>query len=405
VLDFSVFYLKRLSMSDHPVRLFTVAFAVFSMFFGAGNLIYPLQVGLTSGNNGIIGLAGFLLTAVLLPFCGLLGMILFDGNYNEFFNRLGIIPGQIILCICLMVIGPVIAIPRIVTLSHVMTAPFLPVPFLQEITPFSSLIFGLIFLTITFIATYRPGKVVEVIGNIITPALLASLGLIIGVGLWHTEHAIQTTNDWWSIFSTNLIRGYETLDLLAGIFFASTVINMLKNNVQGKNKMRALTTLCLHAGAIGIGLLAMVYTAMYFLGIFHGQGAEYMNAGELFSYISFKILGVYGAAIIATAVFMACLSTAIALCATVARYIQYTICRSHIEYVHALTITIIASVPLTIYGLSTVLKFTAGPLVYIGYPVLISLTICNILYKTCGIHTVRIPVFCTFLAALMSYLL
>lgn len=391
-------------MNHNPVRLLTVAFAVFSMFFGAGNLIYPLQVGLTSGIDGIIGLVGFLLTAVLLPFLGLLAMILFDGNYNEFFNRLGVIPGQALLFICLMVIGPVIAIPRIVTLSHVMTAPFIPIPFLQEITPLSSLVFSLFFLLITFMATYRPGKVVEVVGNIITPALLASLGLIIVVGLWHTEAPIPTLSDWWTIFSTNLVRGYETLDLLAGIFFASTVINMLKSTMHGEHTMQTLTTLCLRAGAIGIGLLALVYTAMHFLGVYHAYGTEYMNAGELFSYISFKILGTWGAAVIATAVLMACLSTAIALCATVARYVQYTLFGNRIAYVTALLITIIASVPLSIYGLSTVLQFTAGPLVYVGYPILITLTICNILYKTMHMQMVKIPVIITFVAALVSYL-
>ncbi len=390
-------------MNQNPVRLLTVAFAVFSMFFGAGNLIYPLQVGLTSGIDGIVGLVGFLLTAVLLPFLGLLAMILFDGNYNEFFNRLGIFPGQTLLWACLMVIGPVIAIPRIVTLSHVMTAPFIPLPFLQEITPLSSFVFSLFFLGITFIATYRPGKVVDVIGNIITPALLASLGLIITVGLLHTEAPIPTVSDWWTIFSTNLIRGYETLDLLAGIFFASTVINMLKNSVPGDNKMRTLTTLCMRAGAIGVGLLALVYTAMHFLGVFHAYGTEYMNAGELFSYISFKILGTYGAAVIATAVLMACLSTAIALCATVARYVQYTLFRNRIAYVHALILTIVSSIPLTVCGLSTVLKWTAGPLVYVGYPVLITLTVCNIMYKTCGFAYVKIPIVLTFIAAAFSY--
>jgi LIVCS family branched-chain amino acid:cation transporter len=391
-------------MSQNPVRLLTVAFAVFSMFFGAGNLIYPLQVGLTSGIHGIIGLVGFLLTAVLLPYLGLLAMILFDGNYNEFFNRLGVIPGQALLCACLMVIGPLIAIPRIVTLSHVMTAPFIPVPFLQEITPLSSLVFSFFFLGITFIATYRPGKVVDVIGNVITPLLLASLGLIIVVGLLHTEAPIPTLDNWWTIFSTNLVRGYETLDLLAGIFFASTVINMLKNSISGDNKMRALTTLCMHAGAIGVGLLAIVYTAMHFLGVFHAYGTEYMNAGELFSYISFKILGTYGAAVIATAVLMACLSTAIALCATVARYVQYTLFRNRIAYIYALMLTIVSSVPLTICGLSTVLKWTAGPLVYVGYPILITLTICNILYKTVGMKMVKIPVIATFITALISYM-
>jgi len=391
-------------MNQHPTHLLTVAFAVFSMFFGAGNLIYPLQVGLSSGIDGTVGLIGFLLTAVLLPFLGLLAMTLFDGNYNEFFNRLGVIPGQILLCACLMVIGPVIAIPRIVTLSHIMVAPFIPIPLLQNITPLSSLIFALIFLGVTFIATYRPSEVVEVIGNIITPLLLGSLGLIIGVGLWHTEAPVETTNFWWTIFSANLVRGYETLDLLGGIFFASTVINMLKASMGGEYKMHQLTALCIRAGAVGVSLLALVYTAMYFLGIFHAYGTEYMNAGELFSYISFKILGVYGAAIIATAVLMACLSTAIALCATVARYVQYTLFHNRIQYVHALLITIAASIPLTIYGLPTVLSFTAGPIVYIGYPILITLTLCNILYKTAGVKAVKIPVICTFLAALISYL-
>jgi LIVCS family branched-chain amino acid:cation transporter len=374
------------------------------MFFGAGNLIYPLQVGLTSGIHGIVGLVGFLLTAVLLPYLGLLAMILFDGNYNEFFNRLGVVPGQALLCACLMVIGPLIAIPRIVTLSHVMTAPFIPIPFLQEITPLSSLVFSFFFLGITFVATYRPGKVVDVIGNIITPLLLASLSLIIIVGLLYTEAPIPTVDNWWTIFSTNLVRGYETLDLLAGIFFASTVINMLKNNISGDNKMRALTALCMRAGAIGVGLLAIVHTAMHFLGVFHAYGTEYMNAGELFSYISFKILGMYGAAVIATAVLMACLSTAIALCATVARYVQYTLFRNKIAYVYALVLTIVSSVPLTICGLSTVLKWTAGPLVYVGYPILITLTICNILYKTTGMKMIKVPVIATFIAALISYL-
>jgi len=392
-------------MYHNPVRLLTVAFAVFSMFFGAGNLIYPLQVGLTSGIHGIVGLIGFLLTAVLLPYLGLFAMILFDGNYNEFFNRLGIIPGQALLCACLMVIGPLIAIPRIVTLSHVMTAPFIPIPFLQEITPLSSLIFSFFFLGITFIATYRPGRVVDVIGNVITPLLLASLGLIIVVGLWHTEAPIPTRTDWWTIFSTNLVRGYETLDLLAGIFFASTVINMLKNNITGDNKMRALTALCMRAGGIGVSMLALVYTAMHFLGVFHAYGTEYMNAGELFSYISFKILGTYGAAVIATAVLMACLSTAIALCATVARYVQYTLFRNRIAYVYALLLTIVSSIPLTICGLSIVLKWTAGPLVYIGYPMLITLTICNILYKTMSIKTIKIPMIMTFLITTISYFL
>src|SRR2546428_785494 len=114
-------------------HIITVALAIFSMFFGAGNLLYPLKVGIHAGTNTFFGLLGFIITAVFLPLAGLIAMILFDGNYELFFGRLGQRVGNFIIFISMIVIGPIIAIPRIVTLSHTMTAPFLPIALLQEI--------------------------------------------------------------------------------------------------------------------------------------------------------------------------------------------------------------------------------------------------------------------------------
>src|SRR5271170_8436680 len=125
-------------------HIVTTGLAIFSMFFGAGNLMYPLRIGLLSGNQTFWGLLGFLATAACLPVLGLFAMILFDGDYKTFFNRLGSNAGSIVIFLSLLIIGPLIAIPRIVTLSHTMTAPFIPFAFLQQINPLSSLIFSII---------------------------------------------------------------------------------------------------------------------------------------------------------------------------------------------------------------------------------------------------------------------
>jgi len=123
----------------------TTGLAIFSMLFGAGNLMYPLLAGVEAGNQTGIAMIGFFITAVFLPVVGLITMILFDGNYESFFNRLGTIPGSFFVWLCMMIIGPMLAIPRITTLSHTMIAPFIPWQFLREINPVSSLLFSIIF--------------------------------------------------------------------------------------------------------------------------------------------------------------------------------------------------------------------------------------------------------------------
>jgi LIVCS family branched-chain amino acid:cation transporter len=391
-------------MKNEKTHLLTLGFAIFSMFFGAGNLIYPLEVGLASGQYIVLGMMGFLLTAVLLPFMGLIAMVLFEGDYNLFFNRLGTSIGQGIICMCMLVVGPLIALPRIVTLSHIMVAPFIPCSFLREICPLSSLAFAVIFLVVTFIATYRPGRIVGVIGNVITPILLISLGLIIVRGIMTGHQLEYVDGSAIQIFFENLFRGYETLDLMGSIFFASIIIGMLRQEASGKQNVRILTRTCLKAGGLGVALLSVVYMGMGLLGMYHGHVTRVVDAGQLFSIVSFNIMGSYGALIIATAVFMACLSTAIALSAVVARYIQKTICTGRVSYRTSLIITLCLCIPLSVYGLSTVRMLAGGPLVYVGYPVIIVLTVCNILYKMCGVQSVRIPVFITFCIALASYL-
>src|SRR5580692_3107817 len=102
--------------------LLSISLAIFCMLFGAGNLIYPLSVGRLAGSLAVFGIIGFFITAILLPLAGLVSMILFDGNYKAFFYRLGKAPGAFLIFVSMLIIGPIIVIPRCITLSHTMTA-------------------------------------------------------------------------------------------------------------------------------------------------------------------------------------------------------------------------------------------------------------------------------------------
>ncbi len=389
-------------------QIITIGLAIFSMMFGAGNLMYPIQVGMKSGSLNFFGLAGFLMTAVFLPLVGLVALILFGGDYYAFFDRLGKSAGSLAIAVCMLVIGPILVVPRIITLSHTMIAPFIPITFLQNShDPFASFIFSLIFLGITFIATFRENKIVDILGKVISPLLLFSLIVIISKGLWSASYAAPNPNPALSVFKTGFMTGYATFDLLAGIFFASIVLHILKNTLseQITNNPRALAVISTQAGLIGVSLLGLVYIGMSLLGVFHGH--EFfgsINAGELFREISFKVLGNQGAALIGTAVLMACLSTSIALGAVIAEYFQETICKNKIGYIPALIAILIACIPLSTFGLSTILELSDGPITFIGYPVVIVLTFCNIAYKLFGFKPVKGPVLATLIIALVSYI-
>ena len=205
-------------------------------------------------------------------------------------------------------------------------------------------------------------------------------------------------------FKANFIRGYETLDLISAIFFASIVLSLLKRTIGSDYNPRTIATIGLQSGMIGILLLGIVYIGLIALGAYYGQGLGSVNAGELLRHIAFTVLGSYGAFLVGLAVLMACLSTAIALSAVVAEYVERTLFRQHISFFMALVIVLVASIPLATFGLDKVLLITAGPILYIGYPVLITLTICNIGYKVRDFTFVKIPVLIAFITALISYI-
>lgn len=384
------------------LNLIITGLAVFSLLFGAGNLMYPIAVGLSSGKYNYIGLTGFLITAVLLPLMGLVGMILYDGDYDSFFGRLGAIPGKIMIAACIIIIGPGLVIPRIVSVAHCMIAPFLPFEFLQSL-----FVFSIIYLGITFLGSFKENKIVDVLGWVISPMLLISLAIVIIKGFLTAETFVPTSLTPLKIFGMNMLEGYGTLDLLGTLFFSSIIIKILKEKFYSKDCssvcLKKLAIFGLKAGTIGVGLLAIVYFGLSYLAAYHGHNLSALNSGEAFKEIVLNVAGSYGALLLAIATLMACLSTSIGLGAVTADYIQKNIFKSKLSYITSLTIVLIACIPLSCYGLNAVLAITGGPITFIGYPTLIALTACNILYKLFDFKYVKTPVAATLAITCLAY--
>lgn len=382
--------MKRFSL----LEIISIGLAIFSMFFGAGNLLFPLQVGLLGGCQAMWGMLGFIITGVCLPLLSLVTIILFDGNYKAFFYRLGKVPGFLFILFCMLLIGPLYAIPRIVTFSHIMIAPFLG--------NLSLPLFAAIFLILTFLGCYKEGKILDILGHLVSPALIVSLTIIITKGILGAGSPVECTYaSTLNLFWESLKIGYNTLDIIGAIFFSAIVIGILRHNAQKNNRdssNKALAHVGFQAGLIGVSLLAIVYIGMCYMGAFYGQELQHLNPGEVFSAVSFRILGSSGAIIIAIAVLMACYSTIVPLTAVFSEYIR-GLSHHRISYMTALLISLITTGIISTFGLTSLMDWYK-PVVDILYPPLIVLSIVNFLYKMWGFDWVKLPVALTLGASL-----
>ncbi|KKP26049.1 MAG: hypothetical protein UR14_C0003G0088 [candidate division TM6 bacterium GW2011_GWE2_31_21] len=376
----------------------TTSLTIFAMLFGAGNLIFPLRLGIASGSKSIYSFLGFALTGILLPVLGILAIVSFSGNYKDFFGRLGKIPGFLLTLFCMLIIGPFVVMPRIITLSYEMLQPFLPK---MSILPFS-----IIFLTLAFFAACRPGQLLTVIGKVLSPLKVASLSLILLIGIFTGVAAQHIDISSFQLFTTGFLTGYQTLDLLGAIFFGSIIVNLL-TNYASQDKQIPIAEAVKIAGISGLFgglLLGLIYAGMFSLGAHHGQGFASLNEGEIFSAISFSVLGTYGAALIGLTVFLACFTTAVSLSAVVTDFTKNSIFRAKISFVSALLIVLTITGIISQIGLAGIIKYSF-PVITTMYPLFVVITFCNIANKLWGFKYIKIPVAITAIGMLINIFL
>lgn len=374
-------------------------FAMFSMLFGAGNIVFSLAIGQYAQDQNLYAMLGLLITAVGVPFLGLIAMTLFDGDYKGFFERMGKVPGFLIMTFIMGLIGPFGAIPRCVALTYSTTKMYLPSVTLP--------IFSILACSVIFLLTYRRTRIVDIVGYILTPLKLGTLLLIILVGFMMAPVvAPPAPHDQWALFIHGLKEGYQTMDLLGAFFFCSVVLVCLKQNADSSDPhhSKRLISQTLKASCIGAALLAFIYIGFSFVAAYHSEALAGSSPDELIAKVSMHVLGPYGALIVCLAVAFACLTTSVALSTVFADFVHKDVTRGKVSYIYALIGTLMIT-----YFVST-LQFTGiakmlAPILQLCYPALIVLCIVNILYKLYQFKPVKVPVLVAFGVSALGYLL
>jgi LIVCS family branched-chain amino acid:cation transporter len=230
--------------------------ALFSMFFGAGDLIWPLILGGKSGDKNFYAMLGLLITGVSLPLLGLISMMLFRGDYRSFFGQTGKIPGFLLILIIQAILGPLGSIPRLITLSFATLKPYMA----EFITP---IIFSLIACAVVFIFTVKKHRVVEILGLILCPLLLVTLGSILITGFFNPPSPQELALSPKEAFFNGLNVGYNTLDLIASFIFAPLVLMYFQADRGAGNESKEATRQIFKKMIKSCCLAAFLLSAMY----------------------------------------------------------------------------------------------------------------------------------------------
>lgn len=376
------------SSSMNIIHIFSVGVAIFAMLFGSGNIVYPLALGRASGDAVFYAMIGFFLTAVFLPIIGLVSTLLCNGEYKKLFHKLGLIPGNIIVLLCMMLIGPFAIIPRCVTIAYASIQWYIPACSLELFSAFTAFII--------FLATYRPNNVVTILSRFLGPIKLTLLCSIIILGLRSWIPLTPSDLQPLTSISMGLVEGFWTLDLLGTVFFSGLILQSLRKNLT-LNSPKELALAGLQAGTVGSLLLGTIYAGFCLIAAMHSEAIAQVEEAQLLTALSSYLLGNKLGAIANFAVAVSCITTAIVLTTVFADYLQKELLQKKIPYIGALFITVIIMMIMANFGFAKIMSFIAPP-VFCIYPALVVLALTNILQVLWGWRFIKTPFWLTLVA-------
>ena len=357
-------------MTTKNKDIIITGFALFAMFFGAGNLIFPPYLGVITGEKFLIGFLGFIIADVGLSLLAILASAKSNGDTEMVFKRAGkkfalILGAAIMICL-----GPLLAIPRTAATTFEMG--------IASLMPnFNSLLFSIIFFSITLVLTIKPSKVVDIIGSYLTPALLVCLLLIIAVGIINPignleEAAIQ------NVFSEGILQGYQTLDALGAICLSAVLIKSLSQKGYKEEKDRI--DILLKAGVVAAVGLTVVYGGLTYLGATVSSVYDInVSQSSLIVAITSALLKTPGKIILSIIVSLACLTTAIGLTSATAEYFS-NVTNGKLKYEQLVVAVCLFSLVISNLGVDSIIKISA-PILSLIYPATIVLIVMTIFKK------------------------
>jgi len=370
------------------------AFALFSLFFGAGNLILPPLLGFRSGELWWLVTLGFCVSAVLIPILGILAHAKLQGTIFDFGKRVS--PTfSLIYSFLLYGISISLPSPRTASVTHEMAVqPFFDSP---------SIITSIVYFLLVFIFVMNRSKILDILGKLLTPAIILILLMIIGTALFSFDFIFGDTL-FESPFSDGILEGYQTFDAIGAVVVGGVIIisiNLKKKDATYEDKK----TLIRNAGWLaGLGLL-LIYAGLILTGaLLHGKFDADITRTALLKGISTETLGNTGNLFLSILVSLACFTTAVGIVTGTADFVAERFKGSQQAYLITAIIGCLLGIAMGQFDVGYIIAVALPALMFI-YPITIVLILLNVMPERFASPVVfKAVVFTTILFSIPDFL-
>lgn len=374
-------------------EIWIAGFALFSLFFGAGNLILPPTLGVKSGLDWWIVVIGFVLTAVTIPILAIFAHAKLQGTLYDFGKKVSPFFSTV-YCLLIYIIAIAIPSPRTASVTHEMA-----------IHPFfgtSPLLTSSIYFLLVFIFAVNRSKIISLIGKFLTPIIVLILLVIIVIAIF-TSSGIVNPSTFTTPFVDGILEGYQTFDAIGGVVVGAVIIISL--NLRGHTSFEAKKELITKAGFIAGTGLFLVYGGLILSGsLFSATFAENATRIEVLSGLGTKTLGNFGAAFLSISVALACFTTAVGIVTGTADYIKGIFKGSKTAYIATAAIASVIGIIVGSYQVDFIITLGVPALMFL-YPMTIVLILLNIVPNKYGTKLVfRGVVLVTFIFSITDFL-
>lgn len=347
----------------------SVGLMIFSMAFGAGNLIYPLASGYHCGSSGLFGFLGFFISSILLPLIAFFSTAVYVGDYKKMLSENSFwLLSEIVTLVSMLLLGPAGCIPRCAITANSSVGQY------AIINP---LLFNALFFLGCYFIARNKSNLIKVLGNLIAPMTLACLVVIIFLGIIKTPNIAVTSISNTKSVALGFYNGCFTFDLLALLFYSRVIFQVVESlfsehedKLGGKvNVFRFLR----FSGLMACMFFVLIYGGMTLCASLHSGSINVLFDSELIAKYSNLILGSQFGIIYSSVVFFACFSTTLALLVVFSDYLT-NLFKNIISYQSALLISVITSFVLANLDFRQVSNLMS-PLMFFIYPILIPIVI------------------------------
>jgi LIVCS family branched-chain amino acid:cation transporter len=371
-----------------------LALALFSLFFGAGNLILPPQLGLRSGPSWWLTGLGFSVSAVVIPMLGILAHARLQGSMFDFARKIS--PAfSLVYCYLVYAISISLPAPRTASVTHEMgVAPFLGTDYLWT---------SLVYFALVYLLVINRSRITPLLGKFLTPAILLVLLILIGSVVWY-DPGVPGTAFLENPVSAGILEGYQTFDAIGAVVVGGVILISLNLEYPDLDKRQRFLHISRAGWMAGLGLF-LLYAGLIFSGaLVQGEFPQELSRTELLRGISTWALGPSGNAFLSILISLACFTTAVGIVTGTSDFVQSRFGGSTAAYRITALVGCVLGVLMGQLPVDYIIAVALPALMFI-YPLTISLILLNALPGSWTPRPVfRAVVFTTLLFSIPDFL-